>query len=59
MNTDEVGHSCRTETATVNRMEKAGPFGSLYGHQSVASPSLLVAVDILSTICGGFMGLMC
>jgi len=32
--------SCRTETETVSRMEKAGPFDCCCSHQSVASPSL-------------------
>jgi len=32
--------SCRTETETVSRMEKAGPFDCCCNHQSVALPSL-------------------
>jgi len=32
--------SCRTETETVNRTEKAGPFDCCCSHQSVASPFL-------------------
>jgi len=32
--------SCRTETETVSRMEKAWPFICCCSHQSVASPSL-------------------
>jgi len=32
--------SCRTETETVSRMEKAEPLDCCSGHQSVASPSL-------------------
>ena len=31
--------SCRTETETVSRMQKAGPFDWCCSHQSVASPS--------------------
>jgi len=32
--------SCRTETETVSRMEKAWPFDCCCYHQSVASPFL-------------------
>jgi len=32
--------SCRTETETVSRMQKAGPFDCCCSHQSVTSPSL-------------------
>jgi len=31
--------SCRTETETISRMEKARPFDCCCNHQSVASPS--------------------
>jgi len=50
--------SCRTETQTVRRMQKAWPFGYCRSHQSVESSSLLVSgltVDILSTVCGVYM----
>jgi len=49
--------SCRTETETVSRMQKAGSFDCCCSHQSVASPSLLsgLTVDILSTFCDVFM----
>jgi len=36
----DVMTSCRSETETVSRMEKAGPFSCCCSHQSVASPSL-------------------
>ena len=46
--------SCRTETETVSRMEKAGSISCCCSHQSVASPSLCLCqawltVNILST----------
>ena len=51
--------SCRTETETVSRMQKAGLFDCCCSHLSVASPSLCLwrgfTVDILSTFCGVFM----
>ena len=53
--------SCRTETETVSRMEKAGPFDCCCSHHpsvSGVAVSLLVSrltVDSLSTFCGVFM----
>jgi len=40
--------SCRTETETVGRMQKAGPFDCCCSHQSVASPSLCLCLAGLS-----------
>jgi len=41
--------SCRTETETVTRMQKAGPFDYHCSHQSVASSSLCSCQDSRST----------
>ena len=47
--------SCRTETETISRMEKAGPFNYCCSHQSVASPSLCLCQGSRWTFCDGFM----
>ena len=46
--------SCRTETETVSRMEKAGPFNYCWSHQSVASPSLCLSQGSRWTFYDGF-----
>jgi len=52
--------SCKTETETVSRMEKAVPFDCCCSHQSVSGVAISLLVsgvtqNILSTFCGVFM----
>ena len=52
---DVIMSSSRTETETVSRMQKAGPFDCCCSHQSVASPSLCLCHGSRWTFCGVFM----
>jgi len=47
--------SCRTETETVSRIQKAWPFDCCYSHQSVASPSLCLCQGSRSTFWAHFV----